>query len=77
MVCVCLLSLSVFDGSTNCVLKHFPHTTALEGLAGCSVKVVAAGCGSLAGSGHSSLNSAFLVVCFILGVHPTEFLVGD
>lgn len=75
MVYMCSLSFSLFDGGTNYILSHFPHTTALEDLAGYFLnrKVVDGG-GSLAGSGHSSLNSAFLVVCFILGVHPTELV---
>lgn len=78
MVCMCLLSLSVFGDSTNCILAHFPHTTALEDLAGYFLnrKVIAGG-GSLAGSAQGSLNSAFLVVCFILGVHPTELFVSN
>lgn len=72
---MCSLSFSLFDGSTNYILSYFRHTTALEDLAEYFLngKVVAGG-GSLAGSGHSSLNSAFLVVCFILDVHPTELV---
>uniref|UniRef100_A0A8C0UT04 DnaJ heat shock protein family (Hsp40) member C8 n=1 Tax=Cyanistes caeruleus TaxID=156563 RepID=A0A8C0UT04_CYACU len=51
------------------ILSHFPHTTALENLAGYFLnRKVVAGDGNLAGSGHSSLNSAFLIVYFILGV---------
>lgn len=67
MVYMCSLSFSVFDGSTNCLLSRFPHTTALEDLAGhfLNRKVVAGG-GSLASSDDGSLNSAFLVVCFII-----------
>lgn len=72
---MCSLSFSLFDGGTNDILSHFPHTTALEDLAEYFLnrKVVAGG-GSVAGSDHSSLNSAFLVVCFILSFHPTELV---
>lgn len=38
MVYMCSLSFSVFDGRTNCTLSHFPHTRALEDLAGYFLK---------------------------------------
>lgn len=60
------MSFSVFDGRTNCMLSHFPHTTALEDLAGYFLNGKVAGDGILAGSGHSSLNSAFIVELCVL-----------
>lgn len=49
------------------MLSHFPHTTALEDLAGYFLnRKVAAGGGILAGSGHSPLNSAFIVELCVL-----------
>lgn len=47
---MCSLSFLVFDGSTNCILSHFPHTTGLDDLAGYFInREVVAGGGSLVG----------------------------